>query len=435
MNNKRAAYYALAVLFVINTLNFFDRQIIGAVGEPIRKEFGLGDSALGALNTAFILIYAVVGLPLGRLADRVSRKHLLGAGVFVWSLFTAASGIAGGFWQIVAMRIGVGVGEAACAPAANSMIADYFPPERRARALSVFMLGLPFGLALSFAVSGFVAQKYGWRWAFVAAGAPGIFAALLALLMREPRRTSEERTGGDDASAVSTYAALLRIPTMRWLIASGVVHNFALYAVSSFVSSYMIRFHGLNVAEAGYRSTIVYGLLSLPGLLLGGALGDWAKARRRDGALIVVTVAVALAIPFFYAAFAVEKGSVATFVALVGAGVAFMYFYYSIVYATIADIAPAASRGQAMALYFMAMYVLGAAAGPQVVGFVSDYFAQQAALAAGVAELTKESLEPFRAAGLRSAMNIVPALGVALAFIMLMAARSVRHGKKSSTAE
>ena len=143
MNKKQAAYYALAVLFVINALNFFDRQIIGAVGEPIRKEFGLNDASLGALNTAFTLLYAFVGLPLGKLADKYSRKKILGVGVLVWSVMTAASGIARSFWQIFALRLGVGVGEATCAPAASSLIGDYFPSDRRAKAMSVFMLGLP----------------------------------------------------------------------------------------------------------------------------------------------------------------------------------------------------------------------------------------------------------------------------------------------------
>ena len=142
MNNKQAAWYALAVLFFINALNFFDRQIIGAVGEPIRKEFGLSDSALGALNTAFTLLYAFVGLPLGKLADKYSRKKILAVGVLVWSLMTAASGLARNFWQIFALRLGVGVGEATCAPAASSLIGDLFPSDKRAKAMSVFMLGL-----------------------------------------------------------------------------------------------------------------------------------------------------------------------------------------------------------------------------------------------------------------------------------------------------
>ena len=189
---QSSIYYALFVLFIINALNFFDRQIIGAVGEPIRKEFGLNDSALGLLNTAFTLLYAFVGLPLGRLADKVGRKWILSIGVFFWSLFTAASGLAQSFWQIFAFRLGVGVGEASCAPAASSLIGDYFPAERRAKATSIFMLGLPVGLALSFAVSGAVARNYGWRTAFLVAGLPGLLCVILALFIREPKRGAVE---------------------------------------------------------------------------------------------------------------------------------------------------------------------------------------------------------------------------------------------------
>jgi len=426
MDNKKAAWFALIVLFLINALNFFDRQIIGAVGEPIRKEFGLDDKALGALNTAFTLIYAFVGLPLGRLADKFSRKNILAVGVFFWSLFTALSSLTTSFWQIFALRIGVGIGEASCAPAANSMIGDYFPSEKRARAISIFMLGLPVGLALSFAVSGAIAQRYGWRTAFLVAGLPGILCVILALFLKEPVRGLQEKAQTKSPqNAFSTYKFLLSMPTMRWLIISGAIHNFSLYAISAFITPYMMRFHGLNIQEAGYRSTIIYGMLSLPGLLLGGVVGDWAKKIRPNGALLVVTITVLLSIPFFFFALRVESGNVNAFLALVGASVALLYFYYSIVYSTIADVTKPEMRGSAMALYFMAMYLLGASFGPYVVGIISDYFSQQAAIAAGFTNLTKEAIEPFRAAGLRSAMYIVPILSAVLTLVMYAASRTV----------
>ena len=190
--SKSSIVYAIAVLFAINTLNFFDRQILGAVGEPIRKEFGLSDAALGLLGTSFTLLYAFVGLPLGMLADKVSRKGILSVGVFVWSLLTAASGMAQSFWQIFALRLGVGVGEASCAPAATSLIGDLFPANWRSKAMSIFMLGLPVGVALSFAVSGTVAKQYGWRAAFLIAGIPGIICAVAVLFVREPKRGAAE---------------------------------------------------------------------------------------------------------------------------------------------------------------------------------------------------------------------------------------------------
>src|SRR5260370_31450655 len=136
-SSKIAVWYAMIVLFAINALNFFDRNILGAVGEPIRKEFDLSDASLGALGTAFILLYAVVGIPLGRLADRSPRKFILSAGVLLWSLLTAASGIAQNFGQMFALRLGVRIGEASCAPASASVIVDLFPSYTPRRAASL----------------------------------------------------------------------------------------------------------------------------------------------------------------------------------------------------------------------------------------------------------------------------------------------------------
>jgi MFS family permease len=424
--NKSHVWFALWVLFAINALNFFDRQIIGAVGEPIRKEFGLSDSALGALNTAFTLIYAFVGLPLGRLADRYSRKKILAVGVFFWSLMTAASGLARSFWQIFALRLGVGVGEATCAPAATSLIGDYFQTGKRAKAMSIFMLGLPVGLALSFAVSGWVAKNYGWRAAFLVAGLPGILCVLLVLFVKEPARGAVETVNvGTQKREGSPYKLILSSPTMIWLILSGALHNFNMYALGGFITPYLMRHHNLDIAEANYVAMIVYGLLGAPGLLLGGFIGDWAKRRRPDGALLLCSLAILLSIPFFFFSIGIASGEYIAFSALIGTSCALMYFYYSIVYSTISDVTEPALRGTAMAVYFLAMYLLGASLGPWIIGIISDYFTQQAAVAAGVTEFTAKTLEPFRAAGLRSAMYLVPVLSTLLMLVLFAASRTV----------
>jgi len=431
MNNKQAAYYALAVLFLINALNFFDRQIIGAVGEPIRKEFGLSDSALGALNTAFTLLYAFVGLPLGKLADKYSRKKILAIGVFVWSLMTAASGLARNFWQIFAMRLGVGVGEATCAPAASSLIGDLFPSEKRGKAMSIFMLGLPVGLALSFAISGAVAKEYGWRTAFLVAGLPGVLCVLLVLFIKEPKRGAVETIDvGEKKREGSTIKLILKSPTMIWLILSGALHNFNMYALGGFITPYLMRHHDLDIAGANYAATIIYGVLSVPGLLLGGYFGDWAKRKRPDGALLIASLAILLSIPFYFFSIGIAAGGYVIFSALIGTSVALMYFYYSIVYATIADVTEPASRGTAMAVYFLAMYLLGASLGPWIIGMISDYFTTQAAVAAGITEFTAKTLEPFRGAGLRSAMYLVPVLCTLLMLVLLAASRTVKKDVK-----
>ncbi len=419
---SQSVWFALAVLFAVNTLNFFDRLVIGAVGEPIRKEFGLGDASLGLLSTAFVLVYAVVGIPFGRLADRFSRVKILSAGVLVWSLFTIASGLARAYWQIFIFRIGVGIGEASCAPAATSLISDIFPAEKRARAMSIFMLGLPVGIALSFLVSGTVAQEYGWRTAFIVAGVPGILLAVIALFIYEPRSTNPAPVVAKKAP----YREILSSPTMRWLILSGALHNFCLYALSTFMTPYLMRFHGLEIREASLIAMFVNGVFTLPGLLLGGVLGDWIKAKYAKGGLLLVAGATLLSIPLFAAAVMAEKGSTSLFLWAMGGAFALMYFYYSITYATIADITPPENRGTAMSVYFLAMYVLGGALGPYALGLLSDYFTRKAATASGVVEFTTATLEPFRAAGLQSAMYIVPMLCLVLAAVMFAASRSMK---------
>jgi len=192
--------YALAVLFAINLMNFFDRQIIGGVGEGIRREWALTDTALGLLATVFTLLYAVVGLPLGRLSDRVERRKILAVGVFAWSVLTAFSGMTRSFGQLIVARLGVGVGEATCSPASTSLIGDLVRPTERARAIAIWMLGLPLGLGLANGAGGWILQNWGWRNAFYIAAVPGILCAIAALMMREPARgTREVHAVGDVA--------------------------------------------------------------------------------------------------------------------------------------------------------------------------------------------------------------------------------------------
>ncbi len=177
-------WWPLAILVAINVLNFYDRQVAGAVVEPVRKEFALSDTQIGLLNTVFTVLYGIVGLPLGRLADRVSRKKLLAAGIAVWAVLTASARWINSYSFLVFTRLGVGVGEATAAPTATSWIGDLYPPERRAKPLALFMLGVPVGGALSFFFSGPIAQKLGWRAAMVAAAAPALLLIPLLLMLK-----------------------------------------------------------------------------------------------------------------------------------------------------------------------------------------------------------------------------------------------------------
>ncbi|HKP85053.1 MAG TPA: MFS transporter [Blastocatellia bacterium] len=426
MTNVNKTTFALCVLFAINTMNFFDRQILGAVGETVREEWKLSDTALGTLGTAFTLLYAVVGVPLGRLTDKFTRTWILSAGVAVWSVFTAVSGIAQNYTQLFYARLGVGVGEATCAPAASSLIGDLFPANKRAKALSIFMMGLPVGIALSFAVSSWVTHRWGWRPAFYIAGIPGLICAALALMVREPKRgASETHAVSGRKREGSPYLLVLSIPTMWWLIASGALHNFNMYAIGSFLSSFLQRVHSLDKFEAGIISMITYGLSGVPGLLVGGMLGDSIMKRRSNGRLLVAGIALLISVPLIYFALGMPVGATAGFTILMFSGCAAMYVYYSTVYSTIQDVIEPSLRGTAMALYFFAMYVLGASLGPVGMGFLSSYFTQSAAAAAGVTETTFEALRPFAPQGLHSALYVIPVLGFLLSLVLFAGSRTV----------
>src|ERR1700728_327816 len=200
------ASFALFVLFAINLLNFFDRQLPGALAEPIRKEFHLSDTTLGLLATVATLMYALVGLPLGRLADKWYRTRLIASGTAVWSLLTATSGLAQNYLQLFVSRLGVGLGEASCAPAGQSLIGDLFPPHQRARAMGTFMLGLPAGLCLAYFSAGAIGAAFGWRAAFLFACFPGVLFAWLVLRIPEPVRGALDtaRSAASTDSAVNT---------------------------------------------------------------------------------------------------------------------------------------------------------------------------------------------------------------------------------------
>lgn len=427
MTTRRGTYYSLAVLFAINALNFFDRQILGAVTEPVRQEWGLSDSAIGLLGTAFTLVYAAVGVPLGRLTDSFKRTRLLAGGVFIWSLLTAVSGLVMNYWQLFATRLGVGVGEASCAPAATSLIGDLYPPEQRSKALSVFMLGLPVGIAISYAVSGSVAHAYGWRAAFYVAGLPGLLCVIAVLFMREPAR------GGTEAHAVgsrrregSPYRLVLSTPTMWWIIASGALQTFNMYAIGSFLTPFLMRYHGLDIRQAGFVTMLVFGLSGIPGLLLGGWAADAIARRSKNGRMLLGTFALLVSAPLILLALLQAQGHTLAFILLMGAGVALMNVYYSTVYPSIHDVIEPSLRGTAMSLYFFAMYVLGAALGPVGTGLASDFFTGRAARAAGVLGTAQTALEPFRAEGLHSAMYIIPALGLLLTIVLFAGSRTIK---------
>ncbi|HKS58261.1 MAG TPA: MFS transporter [Steroidobacteraceae bacterium] len=422
-DEQRNARYALAVLFGINLMNFFDRQIAGALLEPIRVEFGMTDTASAQVNLAFTLIYAIVGVPLGRLSDTWQRTRLIAIGVTFWSVLTATSGLAIGYWTYLFTRMGVGIGEASCAPAAQALIGDLYRPERRARAMGIFMMGLPLGLFASYLLSGAIAAAWGWRAAFFVACIPGLILAALAWRIREPVRGATEAAGaavksGDIFSAVG---AVLSIRTMWWIILSGIVFNFHAYAVNMFQSAFLQRFHGLGLAEASRISAFSLGLAGAIGLLIGGTLGDRLRTKFANGRLILAAIGMLCAAPCIYIALEQPKGSVAVFALLMGASSACTFIYYATVYAAIQDVVAPQLRGMAVSVYFFAFYVLGASFGPVIMGKLSDNFAHEAMAAAGATEMAM----PFLASGLHKAMYVMPLLVLLCAAALFGAATTV----------
>ncbi|MEO8452420.1 MAG: MFS transporter [Gemmatimonadota bacterium] len=409
----------LALLFAINFMNFYDRQVVGAIGEKIKLEWQLSDTQLGGLTTAFVLLYAVVGIPLGRLADVGRRRLVLALGVILWSVFTGLSGVAGSFAALFAYRLGVGVGEASCAPAANSLIGDLFPAPQRARALSIFMLGLPLGLGASYLVSGLITQATGsWRTSLFVAAAPGLVLGLLAFYLPEPVR------GASDPGIVSTpktqagsIRAILKIPTMWWIIISGALFNLNMYAMGAFMTSLLIRYHGLDIDHANRFNSVIYGFGGGFGMLFGGWLGDRAARVRVNARMQVAAIALLAAAPLTWLALEQPRGDAWRFAALMLPGVFLLYHYYSAVYATIQDIVEPAIRGTAMSVYFFVFYLF-TAFGLFAFGRLSDAMAARA-LASGAAAADS------RALGLHGAMYVIPVVSVVLVLVLWAGSRTV----------
>jgi len=408
--------YTLGVLFLINFLNFFDRAIPAVVLEPIRQEFSLDDTMLGLLGTGFTLIYALAGLPLGRLADRMRRTWILGTGVLVWSLMTAATAAAWNFASLFLIRLGVGIGEASCAPAANSMIGDMYPSEKRARALGFFMMGLPIANVACFALVGYLAQKYGWRTPFVLAAIPGILVAIMAFRLREPVRGSQESYRVDVNEVVDRpFRRVISIPTLWWIILSGAAVNFAAYSLATFLPSLLIRYHQASMTQAGLISALVLGLMGILGLGFGGWLADRMHQRNpKNGRLRLGAWCLLLGAPLLYIGLVQPAGSLVAATVWLALGWSMYFIYYVTVYPSVQDVVEPRLRATAMSVYFFFQYVLGAGFGTTITGMVSDYYAR-AAMAQSGGGMT----EHFRAVGLQSSMSIVVPLSILITGIAL----------------
>jgi predicted MFS family arabinose efflux permease len=412
------AIKSLIVLILVNIMNFYDRHVGGALAEPIRREFALTDAQLGLIASIFTWLYAVVGLPMGILADRMSRKRLLSAGIVVWGTLTGFAAWASSYSMLLVSRLGLAVGESACAPIATSWIGDLYPPEKRSRPLALFMLGVPVGGALSFFFSGPIAQAFGWRRAMIAAAIPALLLVPVVLMLREPARGAAEPRPRTDKASV--FDVLLN-PTFWWIIFSGALVNFNLYALGTFLPAFMGRIHHLKVGPANIATGVIYLVGGLLGGTLGGYWGDRIVRHRPDGRMLIAALAALIASPAAFIGVRQGWGSLYLAVVFLTLAYGLLNMYYGLVYASIQDFVAPAVRGTAMAIYFLAMYALGASFGPYLTGRLSDFMARRAAAAAGSPVVT----ESFRATGLQQAMFSIPVLAFALALVLWGGSRSI----------
>lgn len=361
----------LALLTLIYVVNFIDRQLIGIVGQPMKVELGLSDKQLGLLGgLAFALFYTVLGLPIARAADRGSRVRIIAISLALWSMMTALCGMAGSFAALLAARIGVGVGEAGCVPPSQSLVADLFPPERRATALSVLSLGIPVGMLIGAAAGGWLAQSLGWRSAFLALGLPGVvLAAIVMLVLREPVRTSP---AADAPPLMAVAATLLKRPAFLHMAAGGTLASFAGYGVTSFAVPLVLRRFDLplGVAASGF------GLIAGVGIGVGIGGGGWLSdrlARLRPGApgLVAAAGAITAAILFQLALSQPDPLALAAtgLIPLLGA-----HLYFGPTYGVTANSVGPRERATAVAILLMAMNAIGLGFGPLAVGALSDHF-------------------------------------------------------------
>src|SRR5260370_22121736 len=259
------------------------------------------------------------------------------------------------------LRLLVDVGEASCAPAANSLIGDLFPSEKRARALGIFMLGLPLGLLLAFSIVGALAQNYAWRVPFYLAAIPGLVVAAMMLFAAEPVRGSQETYAIDATIAVDRpMRKMLAIPTVWWIIASGATVNFAAYAMGTFLPTMLIRYHGVSIGKAGLIAAIILGATGLVGLLAGGWLADYLHKKFLRGRLLLACCSMLVATPLLYFGLAQPVGAVDAATILLSLGWLLYFSYYCSVYSALQDVVEPRLRATSMAGFFFFLFVLRA---------------------------------------------------------------------------
>jgi predicted MFS family arabinose efflux permease len=430
------------VLFVVSVFNYADRAILAVLAQPIKEDLNLTDTDLGMLQgLGFAILYSVLGVPLGWLAERVSRKGLIAVCVAIWSFMTAGCGLAASFSTLLLGRIGVGIGEAGFQPSTSSLISDHFRATRRGSILAIISLGAPFGFLVGQSVGGWVAAEWSWRVAFFALGVPGVLSSVLVwLTLREPPRGLVEGhvVTAQPPSLRAVIGHLWSMPTFRHLLAAFTVTGFALNAVAYFVLPFYLRGFGLSLALAG----AVFGAVSFTsnglGMLLGGFGFDWLSRRDPRWALWGPAAALIVAAPLYFAAFI--STHVWTSMAFVWLANCSLISYFAPAQAAFQNLVGPRMRATTTALVFLVMGLLGSGVGPTVLGMASDFFAGQALASAdfiascpggraapGAPEALDTACRAASAQGLRHALMAVQIFFLWAAAHYLLAARTLKQ--------
>lgn len=406
MSRSLSPFWTLFVLTGLNLFNYLDRQVVAAVATPIGVTFSLDDKEIGRINTVFMLGYFLTSPIFGYLGDRSSRKWLIAAGIFIWSLGTVLTGYASTFAWLLAFRVLVGAGEASYATISPSWLSDTFPPARRNNALTIFYAAIPVGGALGYILGGMIAAEHGWRHAFIWAGLPGLALALVLLPFREPERGQAERARVEKPRAVDVFK-LFMLPDYNLVVWGYTAYTFALGAFAFWGPSFLTRIHGVENAAASKFFGAVLVVAGLLGTMVGGFIATAWQRRHPAGYAWMLTVSVLLAAPAAAAAFATGDKTVA--MTCLAAAMFCIFLCTGPVNTLILETVPVNLRASAMAMSIFCIHLFGDLSSAEIVGVLS-----------------------VRWQNLQKAVMILPAaLGVAAVLWLMLALRTKRKPASS----
>ena len=377
--STKAAYYALGILTIVYSINFIDRQLLSILQESIKADLMLSDAQLGLLTGfAFAVFYTFAGLPIASLADRSNRRNIVAISLTIWSGMTAISGLAQNYWQLLAARVGVGIGEAGGSPPSHSMISDIFPPEKRASAIGFYSTGISIGILFGFLFGGWLNEFFGWRVAFFVVGIPGVLLALvLYLTVPEPiRGLAENRAStGDNPSMMTVFKVLLSRRSFLFMALGAAMNAFAGYSTANWVASFMIRTHQMPTGELGTWLALIIGVGGAIGVFGSGVIADKLGKTDKRWYMGVAVCACVISIPLQISTFWVDDPYTALMCMVIPSVLSNAYLGATI--ASVHGMVGLKMRAVSSALLFFILNMIGLGMGPTTVGLVSDLLVDQ----------------------------------------------------------